>query len=693
MRRREVLYLLVQMAFRNLVNHRGKTLIVGSILFFGTFLWTVGSSLVGSIEKAMAGSLVNSVIGHLQIYHAETRDNLALFGGGTLGAPDIGEIPDFSRVLQATQGVPNIAAIVPMGATVAMLSNPSRLDQALAGLRASVRAKDTKAQNKQARRVRFLVERLLTETESRLQGQPPTPDVARNLDDLQRALSPAFWGDFARHPLEQLEFLDTRIAPLGAAGNLIYMRILGTDLDHYRQVFDRFMMVEGTPVPPGQRGMLMPARFREMIKNKVARELDAMHRKIVEEGLTFRTDEALREQAERNARQYKRILTDLDPDKEQEVLTAVRNEIGKPLASLDEAIQEFLTVNDDNFLRRYRLFYERIAPHIDLYPVKVGDTVTLRAFTRSGYMKGANLKLYGIFTFKGMETSDLAGVYNLIDIMTLRELYGAVTTDQKAELEAIRREIGVREVSRENVEAALFGAVDDLVSETLPSTANRTEPLSRVASAPTQPDDVRFTREDVEHGLALHAAVLLKDASKLRDTQQDLERAFKRAGLPLRVVDWQSAAGFVGQLTLAMRAVLLFGMVIIFLVVLVVVNNTVIISTLERTNEIGTLRAMGAQRPFVLWMFLFEIAAIALVAGIAGVLAGAGLITGLGVGGIPAPSPKVNFLFGGPRLFPVLAAADMLVGLAIILLVSIAATFPARAATRVQPIEAMRGAE
>jgi ABC-type lipoprotein release transport system permease subunit len=66
----------------------------------------------------------------------------------------------------------------------------------------------------------------------------------------------------------------------------------------------------------------------------------------------------------------------------------------------------------------------------------------------------------------------------------------------------------------------------------------------------------------------------------------------------------------------------------------------------------------------------------------------------LGVKGIPAFTKNINFLVGGPRLFPAVGAEDMLGGLFIILLVSMAATFfPARAATRVQPVEAMRDAE
>lgn len=682
MNRLPLFKVLVAMAFRNLRNHAGKTLIVGSILFFGTALWTVGSSLVSSVERAMAGTVIDSVAGDLQIYQKDTRDQLALFGGGTMGAADIGEIPSFAALQTAVAGVPNIRALVPMGNTVALLLNPSPLDHALGDLREAVRDGDAAAEQDAMARSRFLIGNLLQETQSRALANS-TDDIRRNIEALRYAASVTFWNQFAGDKLGNLEYLDTKIAPLGTEGSLVYMRILGTDIEQYRHEFSKFAMLEGEPVPPGARGFMMPERFRDMIKNKVAREFDLMKEKR-ELGDTFANNEALREQAKRNVRQYKRVLTALNAGAAPQLEAVLRDELGHA-GALDALLQEFLQVDDTNFARRFDVFYAKIAPLIELYPVKVGETVTVRAFTRSGYMRSANLKLYGIFRFKGMEDSDLAGVFNLVDISTFRELYGAATVAQREELAGLKSSIGLQDVGRDDAEAALFGGGDLVVEE---KSAKQAEPdLAREDEAAPPP----ATPEEIRAGLALHAAVLLEDQSRAAETAAKLEDAIKQANLPLRVVPWHQAVGFVGQLTLAMRAVLIFGMVIIFLVALVVVNNTVIISTMERVNEIGTLRAIGAQRPFVLWMFLLETTTIAVLAGILGAGFGVGLVELLGVKGIPAFTRNINFLFGGPRLYPSVGVIDAVSGLVIILVVSVAATFfPARAATRVQPVEAMR---
>lgn len=673
---------LVAMAFRNLRNHGGKTLIVGSILFFGTALWTVGSSLVSSVERAMAGTIIEGLAGNLQIYQTDTRDQLALFGGGTFGAPDIGEISSFEALEQAVKDVPNVRALVPMGTTVGLLLNPSPLDGALGDLREAVRDGDAALERDAAERAQYLIAFLYQETESRTLGNP-TDDIKENLDELRYASSATFWAGFADDKLGKLEYLDTKIAPLGTEGTLIYVRLLGTDIDQYRSEFSKFEMVEGEPVPQGERGFMIPERFRDMIKNKVARELDLMKEKI-DDGETFASSEALREQAKRNVRQYKRVLTALKPEDKEKLNGVLREAVGREGGN-DELLQAFLAVDDSNFVARFALFNEQIAPLIELYPVEVGETATVRAFTRGGYMRSANLKVYGVFRFQGMEDSDLAGVYNLVDMTTFRELYGASTAAQRAELADIKSSIGLEDVNRDDAEAALFGGGELIVEE---KSATFKEPdLSFSDEAAAPPPSL----DEIRGGLALHAAVLVADETKTAETKAALKAAIDKAGLPLRVVEWHEAVGFVGQLTLAMRGVLIFGMIVIFLVALVVVNNTVIISTMERVNEIGTLRAIGAQRPFVLWMFLLETGTIAVLAGTAGAAFGVALIEFLGVNGIPAFSRNVNFLFGGPRLYPSVGVFDAASGLVIILLVSIAATFfPARAATRVQPVEAMR---
>ena len=111
-----------------------------------------------------------------------------------------------------------------------------------------------------------------------------------------------------------------------------------------------------------------------------------------------------------------------------------------------------------------------------------------------------------------------------------------------------------------------------------------------------------YSREEVEGGVVLNAAVLLKDPSKIDQTIQEIEARAKEDGVPLKAVSWQKAAGFLGQLVLFMKVVLSLAVAILFVVVLVIINNAMMMATMQRVREIGTMRAIGAQRSLVLLM-------------------------------------------------------------------------------------------
>ena len=164
--------------------------------------------------------------------------------------------------------------------------------------------------------------------------------------------------------------------------------------------------------------------------------------------------------------------------------------------------------------------------------------------------------------------------------------------------------------------------------------------------------------------------------------------------LGLQVVDWQNATGVIGQITMVVRAVLLTAIFILFLVTIVILNNSMVMATLERVSEFGTLRAIGAQRSFVNAMVIFETGVLGLLSGVFGAVFGVGFIGWLHRVGIPAPADLLQVVFGGPRLFPTVSFGNVVAGLFATLVVGVLATlYPARLATRVQPVVAMQGKE
>ena len=72
--------MLTLLALRTMASHRVKNTIVGSIMIFGTMLVVVGTSLLDSVQASMQKSITASITGDAQIFDAQAKDKLAIFG-------------------------------------------------------------------------------------------------------------------------------------------------------------------------------------------------------------------------------------------------------------------------------------------------------------------------------------------------------------------------------------------------------------------------------------------------------------------------------------------------------------------------------------------------------------------------------------------------------------------------------------
>ncbi len=108
--------------------------------------------------------------------------------------------------------------------------------------------------------------------------------------------------------------------------------------------------------------------------------------------------------------------------------------------------------------------------------------------------------------------------------------------------------------------------------------------------------------------------------------------------------------------------------------------NTMLMSVLERTREIGVLRALGWRRRQVVGMILQEALALGAVGGVCGIILGLGLTWGItqipGIGGMLKASYS-------PELFAQALAVALVTG-------AIGGLYPAWRATRMRPVEALR---
>jgi ABC-type lipoprotein release transport system permease subunit len=697
------LFVIVEIAFRNLFASKWKTLIVGGIIGFGAFLVVVGTSIVDGVDRAMRRSVTGSLSGHIQVYSSQSKGELELMGSMGGGAMDVEPLNNFERVKEAVLSVPNVAAVVPMGVDTALVSSGNTVDQALGKLRSTINAMEQGDKSsgvlKQYDAQKAHVQQMVKLLRSELDNGKQVSDRALAEEDseaLNRAASAEFWTGFESDRYEHLELLENKIASLAMDADLLQLRYVGTDPQAFAKAFDRMTITDGELIPPGKRGfMFSKYMYEEMIKLKTARGLDKIKQAMEDRKEQIAKSPELQRIVRENRTGIRELMLQLDALRTEDFRKKLQGFLKSDATEVPQLLASFFDTNDQNFRERHDFFYRDLAPQLELYRIRIGDSLMIKTFTKSGYVQSANLKVYGTYSFQGLERSPQAGAINMMDLVSFRELYGFMTEERAAEIAAIQKAAGAKEVSRENAESELFGAKPSAVVEPSAAAAvveERADPLAdlRGTRELRQKREATFKPEELEKGVALSAAIVVKDETKIADTMRAIEAVGKERSLPLKAITWQQASGLIGQFATLMRAVLYATVLIIFVVALVVINNALVMATLERVREFGTLRAVGAQRRFILAMLVLESIVIGISSGAVGALVGIGLLVWLGRVGIPAVTLELSFFFSGPRLFPSVTPEQVMFSFISVLIVSvISSIYPAWLAMRVSPREAM----
>ncbi len=149
-----------------------------------------------------------------------------------------------------------------------------------------------------------------------------------------------------------------------------------------------------------------------------------------------------------------------------------------------------------------------------------------------------------------------------------------------------------------------------------------------------------------------------------------------KMGKGYNTITYESAMNLMNQVVGSIQAVL-GGIAAISLIVAGIgIINTMTISVMERTKEIGVLKAIGAKSMHVLMMFLSEAVFTGLIGGAIGVLLGFSL-SGL-IGSIVGIAPDPSLMTG-----------VMVVGFAVVTS-TMSGIYPAWRAAHLNPVEALR---
>ena len=237
---------------------------------------------------------------------------------------------------------------------------------------------------------------------------------------------------------------------------------------------------------------------------------------------------------------------------------------------------------------------------------------------------------------------------------------------------------------------------------------------SRGAPNVTAVDVVRAERQGIKELDDVHVALHLAQAQRLifgsepprvtaialqlrhtaqaalaRDRLQQL-LATTLKDKPLEIIDYETLNPFYGQTIAMFAAIFGFMSVLIGAVVLFTISNTMSMTVVERTVEIGTVRAIGLRRRGIRQMFLAEailLGAAGSIVGVCAALATAWAINQLGLTWTPPgriePVP-LAVRVAGENLMMLASAIGLIV------VASLSAILPAARAARMNIVDALR---
>jgi ABC-type lipoprotein release transport system permease subunit len=203
-----------------------------------------------------------------------------------------------------------------------------------------------------------------------------------------------------------------------------------------------------------------------------------------------------------------------------------------------------------------------------------------------------------------------------------------------------------------------------------------------------------FAMPDEAHEIVIHA----RRPEMASALSRRLAGANSFAGA--EVLDWQTVAP---DMVTLVRVIDLAGLLVLLLVFVAAaagVANTMVMATFERTREFGMLLALGTRPSRLVRLVIIESIALGVVGALTGSLIGIGLVaithrTGIDYSWLAGGGPS-ELSFAGLRFslrfYPALSVVDVARAIGAVCITSLlAATWPALRASRLEPVQALRG--
>ncbi len=286
------------------------------------------------------------------------------------------------------------------------------------------------------------------------------------------------------------------------------------------------------------------------------------------------------------------------------------------------------------------------------------------------------LPIRAITRFKSL--NNLMQEISIMDIESFRQLFGYYTA-----ADVVQELPPEQEKLLASGEEDLFGSAD-IFESGKGSTVRDLEKVIRAQAPPAR-------KINYDNAAYNYVSILLKPGEELNAAVARTRQLMKDSGLPVKVLSWKQASGQVAQISDILRIVINVFVILLFFVAVIIIMNTLSMTALERTEEFGMMRAVGARKGFITRMFLSETLALSALFGGVGILVGAlvaWIIQPLGI--TAGQSEILELLFGGEVFRPTLGVEGVVSGIVALGVVTVLAVlYPLVVARRITPLDAI----
>lgn len=303
-----------------------------------------------------------------------------------------------------------------------------------------------------------------------------------------------------------------------------------------------------------------------------------------------------------------------------------------------------------------------------------GDPVFM-GFSENNSSSDIRIPVKGIIRFRALNT--MWGHFSLMDIESYRKALGYFSAaDMKVDVRPDRKKL----LDSDNLDS-MFGSESLIVADKGSKAVNVDFSQKKFSTV---------EGIDLETGTYNLVFIKLKKGVSMYEGVKKLNSALKTANLGVRAVTWKQGAGPIGNMATIIKGALFFFVMMLFVVAVIIIVNTLTMATIERTTEIGMMRAVGAKKSFISSMFVGETAMLSIVFGGAGVVAGIIIVKVIPFLNITTDNDMVQLLYGGDKFYPLLSTVDIilvLIQLAAVTLITV--IYPVKVATGIVPLDAI----